>query len=203
MRADQCEQLVPPGANGLSPTAFRDLYEANFDLIWNMLVRFGVPESDASDQAQQVFLTAYLRFESFEGRSEVRTWLCGISRCVASDYRRSARYRHELLCSTIEFDLLELGAAEDVSQGSTKRLAEAVLDKLPDEQRVVFVLYELEEMQGREIAELLDISLGTMRSRLRLARQAFSREVKRVAAALRLTGCNSGSQPRAAARFGA
>ncbi len=197
MRAERCDQRVIPDANGLTPAAFRELYEANFDLIWNLLIRFGVRECDAPDQAQQVFLTAYLRFESFEGRSELRTWLCGISRCIASDYRRSARYRHELLCSSIDFDLLELGADRDVSQAATKRLAEAVLDKLPEAQRVVFVLYELEEMQGAEIAELLAVSIGTVRSRLRLARQAFAREVKR------LTGCSSGSRHQVAARCGA
>jgi len=181
MHAERFERVVSPATNGLSPSAFRELYETNFDFIWRVLVRLGVRESDALDQAQQVFLTAYLRFESFEGRSEVRTWLCGISRCVASDYRRSARYRHEVLFSTIGLDLFELGADEAISHPSTKRLAEAVLDKLPEPQRVVFVLYELEEMQGREIAKLLEISIGTVRSRLRLARVAFAREMKRLA----------------------
>jgi RNA polymerase sigma-70 factor (ECF subfamily) len=47
---------------------------------------------------------------------------------------------------------------------------------------VVFVLFELDEMSGDEIAELLDVSVGTVRSRLRLAREAVRREVKRLAA---------------------
>jgi RNA polymerase sigma-70 factor (ECF subfamily) len=61
-------------------------------------------------------------------------------------------------------------------------IAEAILSKLPEPQRVVFVLFELDEMSGDEIAELLDVSVGTVRSRLRLAREAVRREVKRLAA---------------------
>jgi len=46
----------------------------------------------------------------------------------------------------------------------------------------VFVLFELEEMSGEDIATLLDVPVGTVRSRLRLARESFRREVKRLAA---------------------
>jgi RNA polymerase sigma-70 factor (ECF subfamily) len=62
-------------------------------------------------------------------------------------------------------------------------VAETILNGLPEPQRVVFVLFELEEMSGEDIAALLDISVGTVRSRLRLARERFRREVKRLAAA--------------------
>jgi RNA polymerase sigma-70 factor (ECF subfamily) len=57
-----------------------------------------------------------------------------------------------------------------------------MLNKLPEAQRLVFVLFELEDLSGSEIAELLGISLGTVRSRLRLAREVFTREVKRLSA---------------------
>jgi RNA polymerase sigma-70 factor (ECF subfamily) len=101
---------------------------------------------------------------------------------VASDYRRSALFRREVTTDAAEMDLYG-GAHEDSSQSAESRqqaqVAEAILDKLPEPQRVVFVLFELEEMSGQDIAELLGISVGTVRSRLRLAREAFSREVKR------------------------
>jgi len=62
------------------------------------------------------------------------------------------------------------------------RAAESILNKLPEAQRTVFVLFELEEMSGQDIATLLNVSVGTVRSRLRLARDAFRREVKRLSA---------------------
>ncbi len=61
-------------------------------------------------------------------------------------------------------------------------VAESILNRLPEPQRLVFVLFELEEMSGEDIAQLLNISVGTVRSRLRLARERFEREVKRLAA---------------------
>ena len=57
-------------------------------------------------------------------------------------------------------------------------LLEAILRTMPEKQRLVFVMFELEEMSGEEIARLLDVPLGTVRSRLSLARAAFQREVK-------------------------
>jgi RNA polymerase sigma-70 factor (ECF subfamily) len=79
------------------------------------------------------------------------------------------------------------GSHDDLAQGAESRqraqAAEAILNKLPEPQRLVFVLFELEEMSGQDIAQLLGISVGTVRSRLRLAREAFSREVKRLAVA--------------------
>ena len=167
---------------------FRAIYDAHFDFVWCSLRRLGVREADVLDLAQKVFLTAHFKLSDFEGRSRLSTWLFGICQRVASDYRRSAVFRREVATDATEVDLF--GAAkDDAASGAELRqqseLAEAILDKLPEEQRVVFVLFELEEKSGQEIAELLDVPVGTVRSRLRLARDAFSREVKRVALAER------------------
>ena len=58
------------------------------------------------------------------------------------------------------------------------QLLDAILSTMPEKLRLVFVMFELEEMSGEEIARLLDVPVGTVRSRLRLARAAFQREVK-------------------------
>ena len=168
-----------------SPTQeFRALYDAHFDFVWCSLRRLGVREPDVVDLAQKVFLTVHAKLHAFEGRSRVSTWLFGICQRVASDYRRSAAFRREI--ATDATDIARLLEARDdaASQTEVRRqseLAEALLNQLPEEQRVVFVLFELEERSGQEIAELLELPVGTVRSRLRLAREAFSREVKRLA----------------------
>jgi len=138
------------------------------------------------DLAQKVFLIAHTKLAEFEGRSRMTTWLFGISQRVASDYRRSAAFRREIATDSAELDLF--GGSHDDSTSNAEhrqqaRVAEALLNKLPEEQRVVFVMFELEEMSGQDIAELLNIPVGTVRSRLRLAREAFSREVKRLSRA--------------------
>ena len=165
---------------------FRAVYEAHFNFVWCSLRRLGVREADVLDQAQKVFLTAHFKLAEFEGRSQLTTWLFGICQRVASDYRRSALFRREVTTDSAEMDTYS-GTQEDSSHGAESRqraqLAAAMLDKLPEPQRLVFVLFELEEMSGQDIAQLLGISVGTVRSRLRLAREAFSREVKRLALA--------------------
>jgi RNA polymerase sigma-70 factor, ECF subfamily len=164
---------------------FRAIYDAHFDLVWRSLRRLGVREPDVLDLAQKVFLTAHFKLADFEGRSLVSTWLFGICQRVASDYRRSAVIRREVSTDTAELDAVATWN-EDVSDKSDSRrrarAAEAILNKLPEPQRVVFVLFELEEMSGQDIATLLDVSVGTVRSRLRLARDTFRREVKRLSA---------------------
>jgi RNA polymerase sigma-70 factor (ECF subfamily) len=166
---------------------FRAIYEAHLDFVWRSLRRLGVRQADAMDLAQKVFLTAHTKLPEFEGRSRLRTWLFAICQRVASDYRRSAPLRREVTTDASEIDLFGAspsGANGDRSEARQRlQLAEAMLDKLPEAQKLVFILFELEELSGDEIAELLGISVGTVRSRLRLARDAFGREVKRLAAA--------------------
>lgn len=164
---------------------FREVYLTHFDYVWATLRRLGVREQDAQDLAQKVFIVVYMKLAEFEHRSSLRTWLFRVCLNAASDYRRSAPIRREVATEPAEIDCLS-GFHDDVHEGSESRrrvaVAENILNKLPDAQRLVFVLFELEEMSGSEIAELLGISVGTVRSRLRLARELFTREVKRVAA---------------------
>lgn len=155
---------------------FEEIYRAHHDFVWRTLRRMGVSERDVMDASQKVFLVAHRNLPEFHGRSTVKTWLCGIALRVASDYRRSAVSRREVLVA----DIPE-GASRDAEQ--LRRLEDrervvaldAVLSQLPLEQRTVFVLFELEELTGEQIAELLAVPEGTVRSRLRLARSAFSK----------------------------
>jgi RNA polymerase sigma-70 factor (ECF subfamily) len=165
---------------------FRALYDAHVNFVWRCLRRLGVRDADLTDVTQKVFLTAFVKLPQFEGRSQLSSWLFGICQRLASDYRRSAVVRREVATDTAQFDRYADAAHELMDGSDTRRrasVAEAILDKLPDEQRAVFVLFELEEMSGDEIAELLGVSVGTVRSRLRLARALFRREVARLRAA--------------------
>jgi len=167
------------------PPDFRAIYDAHFDFVWRSLRRLGVREPDVLDLAQKVFLTAHFKLPEFEGRSQISTWLFGIAQRVASDYRRSALIRREISTDNAELDAVASWHEDFSTESDARRrarAAEAILNKLPEPQRTVFVLFELEEMSGQDIATLLNVSVGTVRSRLRLAREAFRREVKRLSA---------------------
>lgn len=171
------------GELGAAPAhVFRDLYDAHFRFVWRALRRLGVREADLMDLTQNVFVIVHRKLTSFEGRSDVTTWLFGICRRVARDYRRSAPIRREVPADARSLASLAEPEAppEALDEARLSAAAEALLDRLPEKLRVVFVLFELEEMSGEEIALLLQIPVGTVRSRLRLAREAFQREVRSI-----------------------
>jgi RNA polymerase sigma-70 factor (ECF subfamily) len=161
---------------------FREVYEEHFRFVWRSLRRLGVRESDVPDAVQDVFLVVHRRLSEFEGRSKVSTWLFGICFRVAHDRRKLAHVRRraaddEPLLDCPD-DRADVAAAAERRQGL--QLLEAILDDLPLEQRAVFTLFELEGMTGEDIAETLEVPLGTVYSRLRLARDAFRRAVARL-----------------------
>ncbi len=166
------------------PPEFRAVYDAHFDFVWCSLRRLGVREADAFDASQKVFLIVHAKLSEFERRAQLSTWLFAICRRVASDYRRSAAVRREVITDATHMDRYDSTSHDSSTHAERQHraeTAEALLDKLPESQRVVFVMFEVEELSGETIGQQLGISVGTVRSRLRLARETFSREVKRLA----------------------
>ncbi len=159
---------------------FSTVYRAHFRFVWRTLGRLGVREADRMDVAQNVFIIVHRQLPGFEGRSKLTTWLFSICRLVVKDYLRSSPIRHE-----VPVDLRNLSRMTSTDSPSQRfdteelgRMLEVILDRLPEKLCIVFVLFELDEMSGDDIAHLLDVPVGTVRSRLRLARAAFQREVK-------------------------
>ncbi|MFO0591664.1 MAG: RNA polymerase sigma factor [Polyangiaceae bacterium] len=175
---------------------FEDVYREHFRFVWRSLRRLGVPESDANDAAQDVFLVVHRRLGEFEGRAKMTTWLFGICLNVARDRKKLAHNRRR----SDDDSPLELAADEtvdlaaDAERRQGLRLLESLLDLLPLEQRAVFTLFEMEGLGGDAIAEMLDIPVGTVHSRLRLAREAFERNLKRFQARDRFRLASAGGE---------
>jgi RNA polymerase sigma-70 factor (ECF subfamily) len=150
------------------------IYAEHVASVWRSLRRLGVEERDRPDVVQEVFLVAHRKLGDFDPNGRMSTWLFGICLRVASDYRRSARVRRELLVDPPAERASDLPDAHDHAENEEAReILYAILDEMTADQRVVFCAYELEELTGQEIAELLRVPLGTVKSRLRLARDAF------------------------------
>jgi RNA polymerase sigma-70 factor, ECF subfamily len=163
--------------------SFRAIYDEHLAFVFRTLRRFGVPDRAIPDAAQEVFTVAFRSMDRFEGRSSMRTWLFGIARRVASDQRRSAAARHEVLdeggegsASDVPDSKRDVAASAERSEALVR--AERLLDALPEEQRLVFALFEIEEWTGAEIAEATEVSVATVHSRLRLAREAIKRQLE-------------------------
>ncbi|MCU0659349.1 MAG: RNA polymerase sigma factor [Polyangiaceae bacterium] len=163
---------------------FRAVYEQHYDFVWRSLRRLGVRDADVPDALQEVFLVVLRRLGEFEGRARLTTWLFRICMRVARDRQRLAHNRRELLDAQAVEGCLDEGS--DLGQQAERRedvkLLELALSRMDLDQRAVFTLFELEEQSGEEIAETLQIPLGTVYSRLRLGREAFRKVFQRAQA---------------------
>ena len=161
---------------------FRELYDAHFPLVWRALRRLGAPDADMMDLTQKVFLVAFTKLPEFEGRSTVATWLYAICNRVASEHRRSAIARNEIATdpATLADSPVEGSFSPTEFVLASQAGVDRILAKLSDDQRTAFLLYEVDELSGLEIAALLGVPVGTVRSRLRHARDIFRREMARL-----------------------
>jgi len=162
--------------------AVRALVEAHADFVWRSLRRLGVPESLADDATQQVFLVAARRLRVVTPGGE-RAFLFRTLSHVAAHVRRSlARRREEPYSEACEPVDTAPPADQVAADRQARAMLDAVLDALPAELRTVFVLFELEELSGPEIAALTGLPAGTVASRLRRAREEFRKAARRVRA---------------------
>jgi RNA polymerase sigma-70 factor, ECF subfamily len=156
------------------------IYQDHFRFVWRTLRRLGVPEADVADAVQDVFVVVHRKLAEFRGDSRVSTWLFGICMRVASDRRRLAHLRHEISGGPSEqHPDPSADVVAEVERRNAHQVLQRILDEMPMEQRAVFVLFELDGLQCESIAELIDIPLGTVYSRLRIAREFFQKNLKR------------------------
>jgi RNA polymerase sigma-70 factor, ECF subfamily len=161
---------------------FRDIYAANFDFVWRSLRRLGVSEADVPDALQEVFLVVHRRLDEFEGRAKLTTWLFRICINVARARQKICRRRKEVLDGDVAEKVPgDVGDPADTAiQHEGLALLERAFLQMSIEQRAVFALFELEQMTCQQIAEILQIPLGTVYSRLRLGRESFQKTVRRL-----------------------
>ena len=153
--------------------------------IYNAILRICANPDDAAELAQDTFVKVIENIDKFEGRSSFYTWAFRIGVNLTLNYcQRKVRIGFRSLDAEDNEDsdqakrVLKEFLADDSSPNpavvaANKELGEIVVDalmKLPEEQRAVVVLRDIEGMNYAQIAEVLDIELGTVRSRLSRAR---------------------------------
>lgn len=162
---------VAPDSERLS-RAFQQLFESQAATAWRALLHFGVSEAEVEDAAQEVFVIAHQKLAEGTELEHPRAWVYGIAWRVAAAFRRRARHRHEVLGDVEE---PEAESNRDPARQLEDRRRLVKLDRalasLADEQRAVFVLYEIEELTMREVSEALACSINTAFSRLYAARR--------------------------------
>jgi RNA polymerase sigma-70 factor (ECF subfamily) len=181
---DAEEDAAPHTTAACQPNAnqerLRAMFAQHFEFIWRSLRHLGLSQDLADDAAQQVFIIASRKLGSISHESE-RSFLFGSALRVASDIRRSAVHRREIPHADPAADLEgSIRPDEALEQRRARELLDTALHGMALELRSIFVLYEIEEMNVPEIAELLNLPVGTVSSRLRRARQTFKSRVEKL-----------------------
>ncbi len=153
---------------------FRALYRGHFGFVWSLTAHFGVPAGAREDVAQEVWLTVHRRIDALRPEASARAWVAAIARHVASRHHRAQSRRarkHEAL------SLISDRAAEGNAEPDALALVEDALARMDPGQREVFLLTQVEQLSGPEVAQALELPLNTVYSRLRLARARLAEAI--------------------------
>ena len=161
------------------PHDLRAIFDTYAPFVWRTLRHLGISDSDVDDVCQDVFVAIHRKLGSFEGRSSLRTWIYGICLRVASDRRRLAHVRREMPVAEVSQGAMAPTQFDDYARSQARELLASLLDVLDSDKRAVFVLYELEELSMKEVAEAVGCPLQTAYSRLHAARKLILEAAER------------------------
>jgi RNA polymerase sigma-70 factor (ECF subfamily) len=152
----------------------RQVFDEHARFVWRTVRHLGVPDSDIADVCQDVFVTVHRKLATFEGRSGLRTWLYAICLRVCSEHRRRAYNRRERAHAEPLSERPIDSARQPDTQVEQRNRVLSLLDLLDDEKRAVLVLYEIEGLTMKEVAEVVGCPLQTAYSRLHAARERLA-----------------------------
>lgn len=169
-------RLISDSLNG-QPSAFGELVLRYQDRLFNAVVRVVDNSDDALDVVQDAFVSAYQSLASFKGDAEFYTWLYRIAFNTAVSLRRRRRLLVSLETGRDGEAVIDpTDPNEDTRPGVALERSEeeaalqAGLNRLSPEHRTVLVLKDIEGLKYEQIAEILDVPIGTIRSRIHRAR---------------------------------
>ena len=162
--------------------AFGNLVRKYQDRLFNSMVHQLRNESVAEDVVQEAFLAAFNRLETFQGKSSFYTWLYRIAFNAAITIERRRRPNVSL---DAQFEQHSLDVpdtmerpSDNVSRSENVKYFYLALDRLTNEHRAILVLREIDDLSYEEIAETLEMPIGTVRSRLHRARMQLKSELE-------------------------
>lgn len=189
-REESEDRLLFVALRANDPDAYERLIARFQTPVYNLAYHLLNDRSDAADVLQEVFIKIFRNVSTFRGDSSLRTWIYRIAINEAYNHRRWT-FRHRRGETGLEetFDgsetrekpLKDRGESpfEFTMNREAQSLLEEALSTLNPAYRSVLVLREVEELGYEEIAEILQISLGTVKSRIVRGREALRRELSR------------------------
>jgi len=168
--------------------AFDELYRAYEKRVFNCAFRITGNYHDASDVASEAFIRAFHSIQTFRGDAKFATWIYRIVTNVYLDERKKSKsHRLTSLDECLELDENSVtrqieddspSPGEVVENKERARALQCAINSLPDYQRVIVTLYHLQHRSYEEIADILRLPIGTVKSRLNRARIALGEKLQ-------------------------
>ncbi len=165
---------------------FNEVYERFRTPVWRLALRLTRSEEEALDTTQEIFLRVWRGLPGFRGEAKISTWVFQIAWNYLRAYRRKKGRQLQVFSEPREDPRLAAVEVRDPAPDPERRAAsvemldavEAALRRLPEHYRVIIWLRDGEDLSYQEIAEVLDVPIGTVRSRLARARDSLRRLVE-------------------------
>lgn len=173
----------PPAETGAATTSsFAQAYRAHAAQVARWAGRLGGPGCDVEDVVQEVFLVVSRKWSTVRDDGNFVSWLFQITRKISANQRRRSRWRR-LWAGPDQLVQLRWGGPgpdAELDRAGAVALFHRALDRLPEKQRTVFVLYELDGLGTQEIATLTQRKLATVKVQLVRARGRFMAAYQRL-----------------------
>lgn len=156
------------------------LFRSEIEFVVNTARRCGLTDADAEDVAQQVFIELQRRLHSLQSPESVRPWLFTVTRRMAQTQAGRLKGERDGLPDGLgEIEDEEPLVEERIARSEKRRDVLALIEEIEPERRAVLVMHVLDELPMRDVAEALQIPIGTAYNRLRIARNELREAVKR------------------------
>lgn len=156
--------LMRAHADG-DPQAFGELVRRHRDRLWAVAIRTLGDREEAADAVQDALVSAYKAAERFRGDAAVTTWLHRIVVNACLDRARRRQARPTVPLPETETGQVAMRSAQQPADSDTALTVRAALQQLPDEQRIPLVLLDMQGYSVAEIAAMLGVAEGTIKSR--------------------------------------
>jgi RNA polymerase sigma-70 factor, ECF subfamily len=164
--------------------AFREVYARFERLVYNLALRMAGRPEDAEDLAQEVFLRIHRKLGGFRGASSLKTWVFRVAlNCCRSRLRRRVRWAGKRVDGEGLLDRVPdtaPGPEERALDRAVGRRLTAALYEVPVVYREAVVLRDIQGLSYEEIAEVVDVRIGTVRSRIARGRERLRAAVERL-----------------------
>ncbi len=158
---------------------FVEILKQNEARIFNLVYWQIGDYEEARDLTQEIFLKVYKNLKKFRKEAQVGTWVYRIALNHIQSYLRKARHRKQMISwETLDGERTEIGTVDPPQVPPEYRKLQQKIRELPDPFREVLLLFYFDERGVQEIAELLDIPVGTVKSRLNRARKMLKKALE-------------------------